>query len=202
MATTLETMKNTWSEASEDQRTVSRRDLDAALRVRLRREQSAVMKYFWGSFFYQNLMYALALNAIIRFWHETQVVILCAGFIVLYVPFTLLLLKRYKAMHAPGVRASQQVQQYVSHQHAVLQRFFRFKQRFEWVAIPLSSMFIVAVIFELYVDGGVQHHVAAASVVYALVLIAFATAVVLENKKRFIEPLRQLDLIRQEMATS
>ncbi|NJM24845.1 MAG: hypothetical protein HC859_04335 [Bacteroidia bacterium] len=193
-------MKNTWNDARENQPAISRDELDAVLRARLRREQSAVTKYFWGSFFYQNLMYAFALNAIIRFWHETQVVILCAGFIVLYVPFTVLLLKRYKAMHTPRAHASQHVQQYVSHQHAVLQRFFRFKQRFEWAAIPLSSLFIVGVIFELYVDGGVQHHLAAAALVYGLVLTAFVTAVVLENKKRFIEPLRQLEMIRQEMA--
>jgi hypothetical protein len=131
------------------------------------------------------------------------VMLLSLGGALLYIPFTVILMKRFKAMYPSANDETgssvQNIRDNVKKQHALLLQFFRFKKRFEWLAIPLSCSVIVLIVFKLYVNGGIEGHLTGGIASFLILLTCFVIAVYFENKKHFTEPLRRLELILKDL---
>jgi hypothetical protein len=162
------------------------------------------MEYFWASFIYQLVIYALMTHLVIRFWGEWQTMAVGVGGILLYIPFTWLQLRKFKAMaRAPmGTVPLLDMQAHVRNQYELLSRFFRFKQIFDWVSLPVTAFLFVVFIFKLYVTGALEQHPVGALLTYLLALGMLVAGIRRENQKSFAIPLGQLQSVLADMQTS
>jgi hypothetical protein len=177
---------------------------EAALRKiitsRVRKHTKASFGYFWASLALQIGIYALFSHLVIKYWSQTQILVLSLLGILLYLPFTIVLMRNFKRVARGRLQGSEQssIHDYLSEQHQLLHRFFTFKKRYEMMLIPFSAAIAVVLIFTLYVPGGVRAFPLGAFVTYSLTLLSCYWAIRNENKKSFIEPLQRLQAILQE----
>ena len=176
--------------------------LEKIFRSRVKKQTNKAMQYFWASFVLQVLVYALLSHVIVKYWLDTEILLFGLGGVFLFLPFTIMLMKKFKRMattkltgeHNTGIS----LYQYVLRHHALLLSFYNFKKRYELVLIPLSSAIGIFLMFKLYVPGGVQEHPAGAVVTFVITLLSCAMAIRSENKKSFEQPLHQLREILDE----
>ena len=90
----------------------------------------------------------------------------------------------------------------VEDEYARLADFFRFKRRMDWIGVPVSCAIIVVVTFTLFVPGGIEGNPLAGLAVFALWVGLSLIAIHAENKKRFISPLRHLELVIDDLKRS
>lgn len=202
---TFEDIRKCWQQnMAKDANTglLSKESIEGTIRARVRKQQAIVLQYFWPSFTYQVLIYAFASHLLIKFWGDGQVMLFSLCGAILYIPFTAILLNRFKAMYASATDKSfpvQNIGDHVKKQHALLLQFFRFKKRFEWLAIPLSCLIMVMIVFKLYVPGGIAEYPASGIIFFVMLLTCFATAIYFENRKHFAAPLRKLESILKDI---
>jgi hypothetical protein len=203
----FEELKKAWDDTKNkpgNQAPMGNAYLEELIRTRVRKEKRVVMEYFWASFTYQLVIYALMAHLVIRFWGEWQTMVVGAGGILLYVPFTWLQLRKFKAMaRAPiGNAPLLNMQAHVRNQYELLSGFFRFKRVFDWVGLPVTAFLFVVFIFKLYVTGGIEQHPVGASLTYLLALGMLVVGIRRENRKSFVVPLGQLQSVLADMQTS
>jgi hypothetical protein len=203
---TFAEIKKCWQENTSQKSgadLLSKASVATVIRQRVKKEKNKVMQYFWASFTYQVLIYAFASHLVIKFWDDRQIMLLAVCGALLYIPFTIVLLKKFKAMNTQiAVKldySAQNIRDNVKNQYLLLSEFFRFKKRFEWLAIPLSCFIMVMIVFKLYVPGGMEDHLTGGIISFLALLACFVTAIYFENRKRFIEPLRQLELVLEDI---
>jgi hypothetical protein len=201
---TLDDLKKQWSVNSTDTDTekYNEESIKSVINKMMKKQNNTIMKYFWGSFTLQIIVYAMLSHVIVRYWGNVQVVIGSILGIIIFMPFTWIMMKKFKklAIAKSNGASMQSIRQYVEHQRTILSGFFKFKIHYEWVLIPLSSALGVWLVFELFFPGGVEAFINGALITYALTLISCYAAIRSENRKRFIEPLNQMDEILREYA--
>lgn len=203
---TFEDIRKCWQQnVVKDTNTglLSKESVEGTISSRVRKQQAIVLQYFWPSFTYQVLIYAFASHLIIKFWGDGQVMLLSLCGAILYIPFTIILLKRFKTMYTSATEktgaVSQHIGDHVKMQHTRLLKFFRFKKRFEWIAVPLSCFIMMVIVFKLYVPGGMEAHLTSGIISFLALLACYVVAIYFENRKRFIEPLRQFELVLEDI---
>jgi len=120
---------------------------------------------------------------------------------LLYLPFTVMLLKKFKQIAQPNPSRTQpgnSVENRIQDQYRNLVSFYRFKKRYEAVLIPVSTGLCIFLIFRLYVPGGLQQHTTVAAVLYGLTLLACGWAIRRENHTQFKRPIDQLQQLLSE----
>ncbi len=161
------------------------------------------MQYFWASFILQIIVYALLSHVIIKYGSDTAVLGVAAGCALLYVPFTVMLLRKFKQLAVLKMgeehTASLSIYEYISRQHALLTGFYKFKKAYELFLIPLSSAILIWIFFRIYVPGGIMAHPLGALICFILTLVSCIVAIIMENKKRFEQPISQLKEILHEL---
>jgi hypothetical protein len=65
----------------------------------------------------------------------------------------------------------------------------------DWIGVPVSCAIIVLVTFTSFIKGGIKGNPLGGLVVFAVWVGLSLLAIHAENKKRFISPLRQLELL-------
>jgi hypothetical protein len=200
---TLDEIKQCWKRQPGDYPTIKRYDQSSfqqVIKSRTKKQIGSAMQYFWGAFALQMIVYGLLLNVIIRFGENINTLLLAAAGIAILVPFTVVLMKKFKRMAVtrPQGDANDSLRQYVVQQHALLDSFFRFKKRYELFLIPVSTAIGVILVFKLFVPGSVAAHPTGALITFLLTLISCTVAIGSENKKNFREPLRQLQEMLKE----
>lgn len=205
---TLDELKRTWDNSHNIHSAPESYD-DAALRKifksRVNHQTRASFQYFWSSFVLQILVYALLGHVTIRYWSDLQMSLLAAGGILLFIPFTTVLMKKFKAMALEPVQENDpgsSLHSYVIKYHTLLSSFYTFKKRYELLLIPLSAGVGVFITFGLYVPGGVYAYPQAAWITFCVTLISCMVAIWRENKKSFERPLQQLQVIIDEFSES
>jgi hypothetical protein len=177
--------------------------VEQLIKARVRRERNIVMEYFWASFVYQIFVYAFASHLIINYRGDGEILLWSLSVVVLYIPFTVIVMRKFKAMCLPAIngsiRSGQSIRTTVENQYTRLSEFFRFKKIADWIGIPLSCFILVKIVFKLYVMGGMEEHLVGGILSYAAVLIAFITTTYFENRKRFINPLRRLEGVLKDL---
>jgi hypothetical protein len=202
---TLDELKKKWDKdqnAISGPSTYDQVSLEKIFSARVKKHMRAAMQYFWASFALQILVYALLSHVIVKFWYDTETVLYGVGGVLLFLPFTIMLMKKFKrmAMARPGEgsHTGTALENYVLEQHDLLSGFYRFKKRYELILIPLSSAIGVVLTFKLYVPGGVYEYPTGATLTFIITILSCALAIRSENKKSFEQPLRQLREILDE----
>lgn len=203
--TTLEELKKKWEEKGNPPSGALAYDkvaLEKIFKSRVKKHTNAAMQYFWASFVLQILVYALLSHVIVKYWSDTEMLLFSLGGVLLFLPFTIMLMKKFKRIAATKLTGESDtgtsLYHYVLRHHALLLSFYNFKKRYELVLIPLSSAVGIFLTFKLYVPGGVQQHPSGAIVTFVITLFACAMAIRSENKKSFEQPLHQLREILSE----
>jgi hypothetical protein len=203
---TLEELKNEW-ELKERMKlnrpSYNEESFNKLIRSRVRKHTNAAMKYFWASFALQLLVYALLGHVMIKYWHQPLIVFVSISGILLYVPFMIVLMKKFKAIATTRLTdaTDASVQVYVQRQYDLLHGFYRFKRRYEIFLIPLVSAMGVWLVFNIWVPGGVAAHLQGVVITFGITLISCIVAINSENRKSFEEPLRQLRNVLNEFNT-
>jgi hypothetical protein len=199
---TLDDLKKQWGEKNLSTTTTAYNEtsLDKLIKTRMKKHNKNIMNYFWASFVLQVMVYALFSHVIARYWGNGQIVLTGIFGILLFVPFTIVMMKKFKRFAIAKANGSsvQSIRDYMERQRYLLQSFFTFKKRYEWVLIPLASAIGVWLIFELYFPGGVQSFLTGALITYVLTLVSCYMAIRSENRKSFVEPLNRMKDILEE----
>ena len=200
---TLDEMKKVWDEVRDAGATKKVYDyatVEKIVRSRTKKEINKSMCYFWASFTLQILVYALLSHVIIKYGENMQTLLFAAAGIVLYIPFTIMLMRKFKkmAITKPQENSGSALYQYVKKQHGLLTGFYVFKKRYELIMVPLSSSIGIFLTFKLYVPGGVAAHPVGAMIALAITLLSCAWAIMSENKKSFEEPIKELQTVLDE----
>lgn len=179
------------------------RELQAIIASRVRKQFRTVSQFVWAALAYQIILYSFLTRTLVRHWGDGAIPLLCLAGAALYAPVTVAFLRRVRALFGrasdgSGLPASD-VFHYVEGEYRRLADFFRFKQRLDWIGIPISCAIIVLVTFTLFVDGGVAGHPVGGLVLFALWVGMSVLAVRAENKKRFTSPLRHLELVLDDL---
>lgn len=190
-----------WQRANESAlRGIVPEELNKMIRLRTRRQVNRSMGYFWKSLVYHILVYALLCNTIARHWDQVGLVALCLVGIATFVPFTTILVKRFRALATAGpTYGERSAAEVVAAKERVLSAFFRFKQRYELFLVPLSCAIGTVVVFNLYVPGGTMSNLNLALMTFMVALGSCAYALFRENKSNFREPLKELRSILGEL---
>lgn len=167
------------------------------IRTRMKKQHNSIFRYFWATFTFHVLVYALLSHVIIRYWGDTPTLLLSLLGFLATVPYTAVMLKRYKQMafSRPDQTSWTSIYTYINQQRSRLSGFYTFKKRYELVLIPLLSAIGVILVFHLYFPGGVQAFFPGAIVTYILTLLGCLWAIRNENKKYFNRPLQELQAI-------
>lgn len=167
---------------------------------RVRTHTKASFSYFWASFALQLLVYAMCSHLVIKHWPDTSIRLMSLLGMLLYLPFTVVLMDRFKRVAKGKLTGKETVSiyDYLTEQHWLLNSFFTFKKRYELLLIPVSAAIGVFMVFTLYVPGGLQAFPIGALITYAVTLLSCYWAIRTENRKSFVLPLQQLETLLQE----
>lgn len=165
----------------------------------MRKVRNSMMQYFWGTFIYHIVIYALLIHVFVRFWGDSLLMALSLAGVLLYIPFTTFMMKKFKMMCNPDSGSGKNVYQFLTYQHRLLSDFFRFKRWFDWVGVPVSALILVLVIFTLYVTGGVFENLLAVTLSCIGVIALLAPFIRAENNKSFVEPINKLESLIEGM---
>lgn len=118
-------------------------------------------------------------------------------------PFTVVLMRRFKAiaMTTMAKKEGSSLQESIQMRHDYLLKFYRFKQWYEWILIPVSSAIGVFLVFRIWVPGGVQAHWMGAAITFVITLVSCGVAIYAENKRNFERPLMSLGQLLDEFKT-
>ncbi len=202
---TLDQFKKHWEPSNKipvagGQPALDEASLRKIITSRVRKHTKASFQYFWASFTLQLFVYAMCSHLLIRYWSQTEIRLLSLLGMLLYLPFTLLLMSKFKRVAKGHLRGNEpaSIHAYLSEQYRLLNSFFVFKKRYELILIPISTAIGVFLTFRLYVPGGVQAFPVGTLIIYAVTLLSCYGAIRAENRKSFVEPLQQLKTLLQE----
>jgi hypothetical protein len=202
-------IENVWKEGKAHEAEpapVSGKDLQAIIASRVRKEFRTVSGFVWAAIVYQIILYSFLTRTFIRHWGDVQIMLLCLAGGACYIPLTLALIRRTKTLfgrpsEVPGSPVPD-IFRKVEGEYGRLADFFRFKKRMDWIGVPLSCAIIVLVTFTLFVKGGVEGNPLGGLVVFAVWVGLSVIAIHAENKKRFVAPLRHLELALDDLKRS
>lgn len=200
---TLDQMKNKWAKSQGSVPHYEVSDMSRIIRKRVSTHLRESMHYFWASFVLQLVAYALYAHVLIRFIHDPYTAMLAAAGILLYIPFTVVLMRKFKEMAV--ARPQPENDNASSHAYLLSQRntlleFFRFKVRYEWILIPLSSLVGTLLVFKIWVPGGPVESPIGVFATAAITLLCCYLAIRRENNKSFRAPLARLDDLLNEFS--
>ena len=182
---------------------LSPQDLHRIVSSRIRRERRNVSKFVWAAVLYQIILYSFLTHVLVTRWGNERILLLCLSGVALYIPITAALIRRVRALCRPmssmvGSQISD-ILHNVENEYARLADFYKFKKRVDWIGVPVSCAIIVVVTFSLFVNGGVMGNPSGSVVVFLLWLGMSLIAILAENKKRFLSPLRHLELVLSDL---
>jgi len=197
-------LKCVWQKDNSDagvHKPIDSNGLAHIVRMRTKKNLNIVMRYFWASFALQMLVYALLSHVIVKYGSDRETLIAGLAGIVLFIPFTVVLLRKFKAMATTRIKeatSNASVQSYVEKHHDLLASFYRFKKNYELVLVPLATAIGTFLTFKLYVPGGIYAYQSAAWIIFAVALISCAAVIKTENRKSFERPLQDLRKVHRE----
>jgi glucose-6-phosphate-specific signal transduction histidine kinase len=201
MMATMEEFKSLWEENKDDCGRNPVLDHDALQKIvktRAKKNLNVVMKYFWASFTLQLIVYALLCHVMVKYGSDKQTLLIGLAGIILFIPFTFMLMRKFKAMAQTRVEeghSGESIHRYVTRQHTLLESFYRFKKKYELMLVPLSTAIGTFLTFELYVPGGVLAYQMGAFIIFCAAVISCVVAIISENKRSFEKPLNDLQKI-------
>ncbi|MEJ0033160.1 MAG: hypothetical protein WDO15_23770 [Bacteroidota bacterium] len=147
---TLDEMKSKWSKEN-DGGNYDELTMQKIVKDRVRKHTNTAFKYFWAAFVLQNGVYGMLCYVILKHWADPFITLPALLGIAIFIPFTVMMMKRYKSM---GLVEQSSMIDFVQRRRELLENFYRFKKRYELVLIPVATFIGIFLVFELYVPGG------------------------------------------------
>lgn len=194
----LDQLKKSWNEAKGKETGLQQEDVKQMIAKRIRKEKRTFFEYFWTSYAWQFLIYVSLTRLTILFWGDWMAVLFCLAGILLYVPFTFLLIRKFASWALPAT-TNQDIKSRLKNQFSKMSEFFRFKKGFDWIGVPFSSFMITFIVFRLWVPGDWTLHPMGAALTFSFTLFVFIIVTFDENKRKFKKPLYSLQQVVKEM---
>ena len=204
----FEEIKRNWKAGTghTDSEILDKEKWQNILKQRIKQQKNITMQYFWASLTFQIIVYGFLTHVIVKYWQDISVLVPSAFCLLLYVPFTVILMRKYKRMAVlkqnEGYASNLSIKEYIITQHILLEGFYKFKTKYEMVLVPLSSAVFVWIFFKLYMPGGVMVYPVGSSLLFIAILAACMAAIIAENKRNFRRPLQQLEEILKDINAS
>lgn len=201
----MENFKKRWVEDSIAPRNappLDKTSLHKTLKQRANKQMKINMQYFWASFTLQIIVYSYLSHVIIKHWDDSFLTLVGLFCISLYIPFTVILLRKFKTM--ASLRSGDQyssglpIQEYIQQHQRLLLSFYKFKKGYEIILVILSTAIMTWMVFRIYVPEGVGGHPVSALSIFSISLLCCIAAIRAENKKHFKDPLLQLQTLLNE----
>lgn len=190
------------NKSSANPTSINRESLDLILKKKTQQQKNVSIAYFWASFVLQIIVYSLLSHVIIKYWNDSTLVWISFSCIFIYIPFTIVLLKYFKRIATIRAKDSQgnflPMNEYIRKHHLLLSCFYKFKKRYEFLLIIVSTAIMTWIVFRIYVPGGIAAHPVAAGAIYTFSVVACAITICQENTRNFKRPLDQLELLLEE----
>src|SRR5690606_34616028 len=170
------------------------------VKSRVKKETDKAMQYFWSSFTLEIIVFALLCHVMLRYWNEGQLFIISILGILLHLPFTYMLMSKFKKMAVtkPLDNSSSSLYRYVRTRYELLDSFYRFKRGYERFLIPISTLVGCYLVFEMYMPGEWGIYWNAFWIIIVITIISCAVVLRRENQQNFEEPLNQYKAILDE----
>src|SRR5690554_4441165 len=193
-------LKKTWKEQQTSSGTYDPVSFGKMIKSRTGKQTDKAMQYFWSAFTLQLILQALLGHIIIVHWLDGKLFIISLLGMLLQLPFTYMLMKKFKAIAVtrPKDNSSSSLYQYVKRRHHLLQEFYLFKRSYERFLVPLSTILGCYLVLELYLPGELMAYWNTIWVLIILTILSCAVVIMQENKKNFEEPLQQYKAILDE----
>jgi len=196
----LDGLKEKWNCNSTAHSNYDAASMKKVLNSRAGKQTKIAFRYFWASFALQILVYALLSHVAIKYWYDSTAVIPALLGIVIYIPFTVMLLKKFRHLAFMRLQSnsSSSIQEYVAGQRTGLESIVAFKKKYELFLIPLSCAICVLLTFKLYVPGGALGNPTGAFITLGVSLVSCFVAIWRENQKHFYNPIHELTKVLDE----
>ncbi|NOU45689.1 MAG: hypothetical protein HOO86_01355 [Bacteroidales bacterium] len=199
---TIEELKNAWEQNNEDKSfsTVYDQNLfEKIVKSRASKHTNESIKYFWPALTLQIIAYSLLVHFGVKNLVNSQIPWFSIGGIVLFIPYTYMLLKKFKKLAKTELQENSaiSIHEYVSKQQLILQSFYKFKIRYDIFSVPASCALVVLLIYN-YVPEGILKHLVSAFSLYIILLVGVFFVIRAENKKYFKLPIQNLKIILDE----
>lgn len=204
---TIDKLKEQWGKNEDnlvEPPDYSRQDFNRIIKSRIMKNKNIALQYFWASFTLQILVYALLCHVVIKYWGQQDIQLAGLAGIALYIPFTMMLLKKYKRIAKTRLmdKVDASLYNHIVFCRQELGSFYRFKKRYEIILVPISAAIGVFLTFELYLPGGVLTYLSGAVITFVIALLSCLYAIRLENEKNFERPLAQFQQMLDEFTES
>lgn len=200
---TLDELKQQWGQHQEKLITpaaYSQQDLNKIIKSRIMKNKHIAFQYFWASFILQMIVYAMLCHVIIKYWPQQDIKIAALIGTALYIPFTGMLLKKYKRIAKTSFmdKVDTSLYRHIGFCRQELGSFYRFKKWYEMILVPISAAIGIFITFELYLPGGISSHPVGAVITFVVALLSCGYAIKLENERNFRQPLAQFQQMLDE----
>ena len=197
---TFDQIKDIWNANQQAEASaLNNAEMDAIIKSRVNKEKKGIAEYFWVAFVFQVMLYSFGCYFIVKYWNDMQISLPAAAGILMYVPLTIVLMKKVAGMFNMRPDYAGDIRSCIYNQRQMLQSFYTFKKRFDVVSILVTSFILVWILFRLYVPGRIEENIFWAVVSFVLLVLIYAIAAWFENRKHFIRPLKAFDGILKEM---
>jgi hypothetical protein len=168
----------------------------------MKKQQKTILEYLVLSGFWQWLIYSALSYLIIRFWGNGYFAIYCIGLILLYIPFTIVFIRKFRWLRIvryddPGL-GELNIYHVLNIQYKTLNDFYYFKKRLDWFTIPGNCFVICMIIYQYGWIPSLTQNALPGLIIFSFYLVAFVIATVMENRKHFINPIKRLNLLIRE----
>jgi hypothetical protein len=202
---TIEELKNTWEQHKDDNSFSTFYDqkmLKKIFKSRVSKHTNESFKFFWAAFTLQIIVYSLLVHFGVMNLVNAQIPWVSIGGIILFLPYTYMLMKRFKNLAKTELELNSAVsmREFVNKQQFILQSFYKFKSRYDFFIVPASCALAVLFIYN-YVPEGILKHSLSAISLFIILLIGGFFVIRAENKKYFKLPIQNLKKISDEFTS-
>lgn len=196
---TIDEMKQSWA-ALMAPPLFDETSMRKLIKARISRHTRGAYNYFWGSFVVQIIFYSLMAHLIVRFWNTDIIILTAVCGVVLFIPFTVVLMSKFKKMAVAPLSGigNASVHTYLQSQRTQLKDILKFKVRYEMVLVPLINAVGIIIPLAIYWPAHWNEKFLPGIVLYVITLIVSFIAMRSENQKCFRHPIYRLDQILKE----
>lgn len=169
--------------------------VEAVIKNRVKMHKKTVMKYFWTTFILQLSVYAIFSHLFVKSLFSDTILWPCLIVIILFIPFTSMLLKKYKAIAITNLNnnSGSSIKRFLQEHKYHLESFYSFKKLYEWVLVPVCSTIMVILYFQKFVKSENSFKWIIGSMIFISSSLIWYLLIRWQNKKSFQKPLSQID---------
>jgi hypothetical protein len=179
----------------ENWQTYDENAIESVIKSRIKLHKNTVMKYFWTTFILQLTVYAIFSHLFVKSLFSDTILWSCLIVIILFIPFTSVLLKKYKAIAVTKLNnnSGTSIKHFLQEHKYHLESFYKFKKRYEFVLVPVCSGITAIIYFQKFVNQASSYKWIIASIIFISSSIIWYVLIRWQNKKSFEQPLNEID---------